>query len=90
MCYGRGMRTTVDLSEPLLKSAKRLATEQSATLSAVVEDALRVYLARKATETAPPFRLQTVRGRLVNPDIDLDRTSALIVADDELEYGKRR
>lgn len=82
------MRTTVDLPEPLLKSAKRLAAQQSATLSAVVEDALRVFLARKSIAPAAPFRLHTVGGRLVQPTLDLDRTSALAVADDEAAYGK--
>ena len=33
------MRTTVDLSEPVLRSAKRLASERGVTLSVVVEDA---------------------------------------------------
>jgi hypothetical protein len=81
------MRTTVDLPEPLLQSAKSLAAEQKTTLSAVVEDALRVFLAKKASAVAGRFRLHTVRGRLVQPGLDLDRTSALDVADDEAAFG---
>ena len=84
------MRTTVDLPEPLLHGAKELATELSATLSAVVEDALRLYLSRKATGPVAPFRLHAVRGRLVQPDLDLDRTSALVAADDEAAFGEHR
>lgn len=33
--------------------------------------------------------LYTVRGRLVNPRLDLDRISALEIDDDEAEYGGR-
>ena len=84
--YRGVMRTTVDIPEPLLKDAKKVASEKSATLSSVVEEALRGYLTRKTTTNAAPFRLYTVRGKLVNPDIDLDRTGELIVAEDEADF----
>jgi hypothetical protein len=77
------MRTTVDLPKPLLQTAKRLAAERKLTSSAVVEDALRGHFSKKPAENTTPFRLHTVRGRLVNPDLDLDRTLALLVAADE-------
>jgi len=32
------------------------------------------------------FHLHTVSGELVQPNLDLDRTSALLVAEDELAY----
>jgi hypothetical protein len=83
------MRTTVDLPEPLLQTAKSLAAEQKTTLSAVVEHALRVFLARKATGGVEHFRLHTVRGRLLHPNLDLDRTSALDVEADELVFAKK-
>ena len=81
------MRTTVNLSEPVLRSAKRRASERGVTLSAVLEDALRAHLARKESAPAPPFQLHTVRGRLVQPNLDLDRTSALVAIDDEAEFA---
>jgi hypothetical protein len=84
------MRTTVDISEPLLHSAKDLAAARSVTLSVIVEDALRGLLSAKSGEAAKPFRLHTVRGRLVEPGTDLDRTSALLLTDDESEFGARR
>jgi hypothetical protein len=80
------MRTTIDLPEPLLKNAKRRATERGVTLSMIVEDALRNHFASKPPATMPPFRLYTVRGKLVRPDLDLDRTSALLVEDDASSY----
>jgi len=89
MRYAEAMRTTISVSQPLLENAKRRATERGVTLSRVVEDALRNHL-QKTRETAPrPFRLVTVRGKLVNPALDLDRTSALWTADDEAAYRRQ-
>lgn len=86
--YAESMRTTISLPKPLLESTKRRATERGVTLSAVIEDALRGHLTAKPSKN-PPFRLYTVRGRLVHPELDLDRTSALLAADDETNYGRR-
>jgi len=36
---------------------------------------------------APDFELCTVKGKLVQPCLDLDRTSELIVEDDESDFG---
>ena len=85
------VRTTIDLPGPLLQNAKRRAAERGVTLSVVVEDALRSQLAAKASKSDDPFHLHTVRGRLVKPDLDLDRTSELLVRDDEAEFtsGKK-
>jgi hypothetical protein len=80
----------VDIPEPLLHRAKDLAAARSVTLSAIVEDALRGLLSLKSGQPAKPFRLHTVRGRLVEPATDLDRTSALLLTDDESEFGPRR
>jgi len=84
------MRTTISLPDPIFKNARRLAQERGVTFSVVVEDALRSLLTSKPNSSASGFRLHTVRGKLVNPDLDLDRTSSLILADDEAEFGTRR
>jgi hypothetical protein len=84
------MRTTVSLPDALLETAKRRAAERGVTLSVLLEDALRSHLSRTTSSPSPSFRLHTVRGRLVNPDVDLDRTSALIASDDELRFSGRR
>jgi hypothetical protein len=84
------VRTTISIPDPLLKNAKRLAAARGVTLSTVIEDALRDHLTEVAAPPGSPFRLHTVRGRLVNPGLDLDRTSALVSADDELDYLNRR
>lgn len=85
-CYDRYVRTTVDLPKPLLQNAKRLAARRGVTLSAVVEDALRSHLGAREEASQPPFQLHTVRGTTVRPDLDLDRTSALLAMDDEAEF----
>jgi hypothetical protein len=36
------------------------------------------------------FQIYTVRGRSVNPHVDLDRISALIAEDDESDYSTRK
>jgi hypothetical protein len=82
------VRTTVNLPEPLLESAKRRAAARGVTVSTVIEDALRIHL-REGEASAPPFRLFTVRGRLVNPNLNLDRTSELITGDDQADYPAR-
>lgn len=79
------MRTTVSISDPLLGIAKRRAAERGVTLSELIEDALGSLLSEKESRTRP-FELHTVGGRLVNPNLELDRTSALLTADDEDEY----
>lgn len=82
------MRTTISLDDALGKAARRRAREQGLSLSALVAQALRALLTeRRAREASAPFRLVTVRGGGVQPGVDLDRTSALIAADDEAAFG---
>lgn len=84
------MRTTVNIPEPLLHNARKRASERGVTLSVVVEDALRMNLAQDRIEPEDRFQSHTVRGRLVQPDLDLDRTSAMLTADDETVFGGKR
>ena len=89
MPYNSGMRTTISLPDPLLQTAKRAASGRGVTLSVFVEDAVRAQLARNNTVAAPSFKLHTMRGKLVRPDLDLDRTSALIALDDASAFKRR-
>ena len=84
------MRTTIDLPDALLKNAKRRASRRGVTLSAFVADALRYLMAAKDAPSPPPFQLHSVRGGLVRPDLDLDRTTELILRDDEEEFARKR
>ncbi len=84
------MRTTISIQDPLLETAKQCASLRSITLSELIEDALRAHLsAPQSGQARHPFRLITVKGELVNQDVDLDRISALIAADDEVRYGRQ-
>jgi hypothetical protein len=49
------MRTTLDLDDHLLREAKRLAAERGTTLTAVMEDALRIVV-RRVEEPKPRKR----------------------------------
>lgn len=83
------MRTTINLPEPLLESAKLLAEKWDVTLSVVVEDAVRAFLAKQSDKPQEPFSLHVVHGQLVDPNVDLDRTSELLLADDLTGLKKR-
>ena len=73
------MRTTVTISEDLLKRARKAALERSCTLSALVEEALqRTLLADAAIASSEPTRLPTFRGRGLQPGVDLDDTASLL------------
>jgi hypothetical protein len=80
------VRTTITLPEPLLDNAKRFALKRRITLSALIEDALRCRLSRKPPVKRAGFRLHTVRGRLVDPSLDLSRTSVILAAEDEERF----
>ena len=71
------MRTTLDLDDDLLASARRRAAKQGKTLTAFVEEALAAALA-PAPERGKPFRLRWKphRGRLL-PGVDLTDRDAL-------------
>ena len=64
------MRTTIDISDELLRLAKRRAADEGTTLKAVFEDALRGHLVRGPSR--PGYRLEwrTETGR-IQPGVDL-------------------
>ncbi|MGH7476918.1 MAG: type II toxin-antitoxin system VapB family antitoxin [Longimicrobiales bacterium] len=70
------MRTTIDISDELLRQAKRLAADQRTSLRAVVESALRAYLSRKPSDPAYRLRWRTEKGRTL-PGVRLDDRDAL-------------
>mgnify|MGYP001078650579 CR=1 FL=1 len=73
------MRTTVRLDEHLLQQAKQHAVASGTTLTAVLEQALRESLARRAAAARlEPVRLKTFRGGGVRPGVDLDDSASLL------------
>lgn len=84
------MRTTVAISDPLLENAKQYAEQRGTTVSSVIEDALRLLLSHSTAAQTVPFKLHTVKGRLVEVNRNLDRISELITLDDESKYRTDR
>jgi hypothetical protein len=87
------MRTTVRLDEGLLREAKAVAARERRTLTAVIDDALRQFLARKvATRGArPKVELITFGEGGVRPGVDIDDTAALIeLMEEGVPLDKRR
>lgn len=55
---GTHMKTTIDLSDALFDSAKKLARQRQTTLRALVEEGLRRVLADAHATGTPAFRLK--------------------------------
>jgi hypothetical protein len=73
------MRTTIRFDEQLLIQAKKLAAERGATLTALLEDALRETLARrKSPQRRSKLRLTTFGRGGVQPHVDLDDAASLL------------
>ena len=50
------MKTTVEIADPVLERAKRLAQDQHTTLKAIIDEALRAFL--DARPAQPKFKLR--------------------------------
>lgn len=84
------MRTTVNLDDQLLDRLKQRASESGTSVSRLIEQAVRLALRRgPASSAAAPFELVTFgAGGRFSP-YDIDKTSALLAAEDEARYGQR-
>jgi hypothetical protein len=81
------MRTTVTLDETLLEALKRRALDERRTLSDVVAEAARAWLA--ADGASAPFELVTFGEGGLRAGVSLTSFGALLAADDEPDYGQR-
>ena len=81
------------LDERLLRQLKQHAAAGGHTLTAVIEEAVRQFLARTATyEDRPrrqPFRVITFRGR-PRPGVDLDDSAGLLDLMEGAPASRRR
>ena len=66
------MRTIINLDDDLHRRAKALAARTGTTLTALVEEALRLRLARPARRARGRVRLPTFRGDGLKPGVTLD------------------
>ena len=71
------MRTTINLDDALLTEAKAVAAKSGTTMTAIIEDALRIELLRRRQRDRPRVELLTSPGRSF-PGINLDSTSELL------------
>jgi hypothetical protein len=71
------MRTTLNLDDQLLISAKHRAVEESVSLAQVIENALRESLAKPRAKRET-IRLITASGPGVKPGVDLDNGRSLL------------
>jgi hypothetical protein len=63
------MKTTVEIADPILREARKVATREGTTVRSLVEEGLRRVLAEKRSK--PPFRLRLVTsgGRGLRPEL---------------------
>lgn len=63
------MKTTLDISDPLLREARKIAARDRTTLRALVEQGLRQIIAER--KAARPFRLRkvTFKGQGMAPEL---------------------
>lgn len=72
------MRTTIRIDDGLFAEVKTYAAHSGRTLNAVVEEALREAIARRArTNTSGAVALPTFAGSRLLPGVDLDDGVAL-------------
>ena len=63
------MKTTVEISDPLLREARKIAAREGVTLRTLIERGLHRVVAE--TRPGPPFRLRRVsfKGKGLHPDL---------------------
>ena len=71
------MRTTLNIDDQLLISAKHRAVEESVSLARVIENSLRESLAKPRAKRET-IRLITASGPGVKPGVDLDNGRSLL------------
>jgi hypothetical protein len=64
---GAHIKTTIEIADPLLKEAKRLAAREGVTLRTLVEKGLRHELERRARPVEFRLRRATFKGKGLNP-----------------------
>ncbi len=86
------MRTTLDIQDQLLIRAKKRAAESRCTLTAVVEDALRLVLQPKKKNKDKPFKVITYGGGGVARGFNWDKPLASLyeIEGDRKENGSFR
>ncbi len=63
------MKTTLDISDPLLREARKVAARERTTLRALVEQGLRRLIAEKQRRPKFQLRKASFKGRGLRPEL---------------------
>ena len=63
------MKTTIDIADPILREARKVATREGTTLRSLVEEGLRRILAERKRKSPFRLRLVTFGGRGLRPEL---------------------
>jgi hypothetical protein len=77
------MRTTVRIDDGLYRALKAMAARTGRSVGEVMEDALRVFLARATDPATTPVPLPVWTGSGVQPGVDLSANAAVRATMDE-------
>lgn len=66
------MKTTVEISDPLLHDVRRLAAREGVALRTLIERGLRLVVAEAEGKPSTPFRLRdaSFKGEGLHPDLE--------------------
>jgi hypothetical protein len=63
------MKTTIEISDSLLREARKLASQEHTTIRALVEEGLRRLIAERKYNVQFTLRKATFRGQGMHPDL---------------------
>lgn len=63
------MKTTIEISDPLLRQARKLASQQGITLRALIEQSLRAAIAERKQTSGFKLRRATFKGNGLQPEM---------------------
>jgi len=84
------MRTTITLDDRLLERLKKRAAESGASVSGLIERAVRLMLQASAAQRPDRFDLVTFGEGGQFTTLNIDKTAALLEADDVEHFGRQR
>ena len=84
------MRTTITLDDGLLERLKKRATESGTSVSGLIERAVRLLLQASASQRRGRFDLVTFGDGGQFTTLNIDKTAALLEADDVERFGRQR
>ena len=85
------MRTTITLDDRLLDQLKRRASETGTSVSKLVEQAVRLFVRTpRSSASSESFELVTFGAGGRFSRLNIDKTSALIEADDRERFASSR